>query len=485
MKKKLLLIALFLSPILFMGVWLGGGGTLWKLINGNTLKPAMSNWKVDIGTVSMDTLYLGAKRLYENGIFLYSPDRIESKLELATAGDVKADLYLSTGGYLKLDNDGNDSATYISFHNRDTLWVDTLHNLKWDGNSFLGDSGKTTTIGKGGQIIMPSADLTDTMKVIKTGSNIVFNNTAGYQIFKIAGTEYLNLGANYIIIKRNVYPYVAYSLGLSNYPFSNLYLRNHLYGTSATAGDSTGNSFPIVLTSNADTATGTAVSTVSKTITIKDSTAFAGDGVDPYYKLGIYGDDGTEWGYWDKDKLKVHTNTELGDSANKVWLNKGTILYGSSPSLSDTGYMFVNDGSMVINSKNSALYLRGKNSTGLILDNNYVWFYRPLIPQFDNTEDIGGGGYKVRNFYIAGSIVDSTGMISGSGTFPATYTCDTFLLSGVVSTDVIQAGWKGATIPNKPLTAVAGIDTIFIYCDVSDTTKARAEGFTYIRFNHK
>ena len=304
--KKIFGILLVLIGLASIG-WIGGSH-LWKLTGGNTLEPAMSNWNLDIGNTTIDTLYLGSKRLYENGNFLYSPDRIKSNVELFSGNDVKAEGYFTTRGWLALDYDDNDSATYISFHNRDTLWADTLHNLRWGGNSFLGDSGKTTTIGKGGEVIVPSASLVETTRY--EANAIKYN---------------ISTGAFYVWI-------------------------------------------------------------------------------------------GSVW------SIMVGTN---------------------------------------------------------------VTFRYSIYPYTNNTRNIGNSSHRWHDLQIAGSIVDSTGMISGSGTFPATYTCDTFLLSGVVSTDIIQTGWKGATIPNKPLTAVAGTDTIFIYCDVSDTTKARAEGFTYIRFNHK
>ena len=315
MKKKLLFI-LFLTPILFMGVWLGGGGTLWKLVNGNTLKPALSKWKVDFGTAGMnsDTLTI-------------------------TSGD-----------------------TFLVYMANDTVKLA----LK-KGSGFL--------------------DLTQT--------TVLFPN----------GDIYLG----------SILPYDSISrIGKSDSAFA--------YG---------------------------------------------------YYK------------YLHAESLRTTGNIWAGDSADSVILGKGGQIIVPSASLVGSLWVYNNGAATEVVSNNGFEFRYPSTITYLSLAYSQVRFHQTLVPSNDNAINIGASNKKVKNFYIAGSIIDSTGLISGSGTFPATYTCDTFLLAGVVSTDVIQTGWKGATIPNKPLTSVAGTDTIFIYCDVSDTTKARAEGFTYIRFNHK
>ena len=72
-------------------------------------------------------------------------------------------------------------------------------------------------------------------------------------------------------------------------------------------------------------------------------------------------------------------------------------------------------------------------------------------------------------------------LIRYKGTFPATHTCDTVVISGVASTNVIQPAWYGATIYNQGLRITYTTDTVFVYCDATDTVKARTEGFTLIR----
>ena len=185
--------------------------------------------------------------------------------------------------------------------------------------------------------------------------------------------------------------------------------------------------------------------------------------------------------YLHAESLRTTDNTFLGDSGKTTTIGKdGDIIMPSANSL-DT----LEISPYKIWNKNNILYLGAKGIINITLKGTYMTFGVPLYPDGDNTKDIGASGFYVHNFYIAGSIVDSTGMISGSGTFPATYTCDTFLLSGVSSTDVIQVDWYGATQYNYGLRVTYTTDTIFIYCDVSDTTKARAEGFTYMRTAHK
>ncbi len=315
MKKKLLFI-LFLTPVLFMGVWLGGGGTLWKLVNGNTLKPALSKWKVDFGTAGMnsDTLAI-------------------------TSGD-----------------------TFLVYMANDTVKLA----LK-KGSGFL--------------------DLTQTTVLFPSGN--------------------IYLGS--------VLPYDSISrIGKSDSAFA--------YG---------------------------------------------------YYK------------YLHADSLRTTGNIWAGDSADTVVLDKGSMLMFMKPSLNDTSFIWDDDIYGLHLKTKAAIDLDVGGSIIMYLQSGAIYFYKNLKPNVDNAIDIGASGYKVKNFYIAGSIVDSTGLISGKGTFPATYTCDTFLLSGVSSTDVIQVDWYGATQYNYGLRVTYTTDTIFIYCDVSDTTKARAEGFTYIRYAHR
>lgn len=64
---------------------------------------------------------------------------------------------------------------------------------------------------------------------------------------------------------------------------------------------------------------------------------------------------------------------------------------------------------------------------------------------------------------------------------PANHLTDTLVIAGIAATDRFQLTWYGATPAIYPLRERVVANTLFVYIETADTTKARAEGYVYLR----
>lgn len=305
---------------------------------------------------------------------------------------------------------------------------------------------------------------------------------------------------NEIVIGNSVVGNGSNTATLGNDDIKTTFLKGDIYTHSTDASDSSSTNSPFVkLTGEADTATGTAVVSVPRSWYLLNDVKFGGDGAVPDYYLKILNDSGDTIVSIDgvNKKLTMNGNIEAdtftGTATNSDSLNNQASSYYVIDSLQwltgDTVAVWEGGATRgKVNIPRTAFAdSSDKSAYSWDSDKWDGYQFADYLDQGVRTIDAPtfAGGTINGDVKITGSIIDTSGLISGKGTFTATATTDTIVLTGVSATDVIQASWWGSTIPTAPLSVSATAGTIFVYCSASDTVKASTEGFSYVRFEHR